>query len=162
MSLSHAVGLCFISICHLIYLSLPLYSLFISCFRDLVQSFSPNFLLYLLDLILLLLYLSDKSSLLVLLHPTLLLLLQILQLPPSSRNFLLQILLLPLLLLLLTLLIPLMHLLPLVLFLLLDHCIIPPLRIFDIRIGTTLRFTIFRLRDCRYNFTQSANILHNV
>lgn len=162
MCFSHAIGLCFISVNHFIHLFLPCYSLFISRFRHLIQCLSSNLLLYLLDLVLLLLYLSHKSSLLAFLHSTLLLLLQILQLPPSSRDLLLQLLLLLLFLLLPTLLIPLMHFLPLILFLLLDDCIVSPLWIFYIRIWATLRFAIFRLGDSGYHFAECANILHNV
>ncbi len=162
MSFSHTVGLCLISVSNLIHLFLPLYSLFISRFRDLIQSLSPNFLLYLLYLIFLLLYLRHKSGFLILLYPTLLLLFQILQLPSSSRNLLFQLQLLLLFLLSPTLLVPLMHSLPLILFLLLDHCIITPLGIFYISVWATLRFAIFRLWDCRYNFAERANILHNV
>lgn len=148
--------------CFLIYLFQSLFGLSITLFCLLIRSFGSYLIFHLLDPIFFFLDIGLMRGFLMLLHPTLLLPLQILQFLPPFIDFSLEMLLIYLLILLLLFLYLFMQFFPLIFLLLFDHLHIPLLWIADLKQGTGLAFAVFGVGRIGEVFVEITTVLHNV
>lgn len=146
----------------LIYLLLPFFGLPITLFCLLIRSLGPYLIFHLPDPIFFFLDIGLMRGFLMLLHPTLLLPLQILQFLLPFVNFSLEMLLIYLLIILLLFLYLFMQLFPLIFLLLLDHLRIPLLWIADLKQRAGLAFAVFGVGRIGEVFVEIATVLHNV
>ena len=133
MSPSYILCMCMFRIDLFIYFLLSFFGFPISLFCLLICRFGPYLILHLLDPIFFFLDIGLMRSFLMLLHPTFLLPLQVLQFLLSFIDFSLEMFLIHLLVLLLLPLYLFMQLLPLIFFLLFDHLSIPLLWVADLK-----------------------------